>query len=68
MGSQAAALGGLMRLNLMMWDRVFDPVGRPEGPQFHFPTQTLRRFAPLDRVGDPVPHGRNGSLARSARD
>ena len=45
-------------------DRVFDPVGRPEGPQFTLRRGLLRRFAPPDRGKDPVPHKR--SVARSS--
>jgi hypothetical protein len=56
MGSETAALGGLIVMNLMVWNRVFDQVGWPKGLAVSFPTQkALRRFAPLDRVGDPVP-------------
>jgi hypothetical protein len=54
MGSETAALGGLIVMNLMVWDRVFDPVGRPEGPQFHFQpkgTAALRNASPGRRPG-----------------
>jgi REP-associated tyrosine transposase len=41
-----------------VWDRVFDPVGRPEGPQA-FPLNKdgqPRSFRPHGRVEDPAPH------------
>jgi hypothetical protein len=57
-------------LILSVSDRVFDPVGRPKGLQprifAELDTESLRRFAPPDRVEDPVPHMRR--LVRAAGD
>jgi hypothetical protein len=39
-----------------MWDRVFDPVSRSEGPQCFVYKNKQRCFASPDRVIDPVPH------------
>ena len=46
-----------------MWGRVFDPVGRLSGRLFRNNCQ--RRFAPPDRVVDPVPHGYEIMMGRS---